>query len=307
MPKSKDKTKANKPVILLPFHDVALSAVFADAESAGLAAEYLVKNVLGKYGKQLGKVISVIPQSHRKLPRFRGTRVDIICRTDNNELWLIEFQMYIDEFMFERNLIELSYEVIKSTASGTTVEEMAEDIPHILVINFLNFQIRDDNSEWLQPAHIVYDKAPYRMANEKLAIFNIQLPWFAKHEPNYDDDGECWLYVMYQAHIKNTTPQEVIKLNTRLSRFATTNPGFKQFEMRFREACANPELLDMMKMEASDRIREAGMKKAIEKRAQKQAAMEFAVRMLKRSRPIEEIVEDTGLTIEEVTALSDTL
>jgi predicted transposase/invertase (TIGR01784 family) len=296
-------TTAAKPIILLPFHDAALSAVFANADSAGLAAEYLVKNVLGQYGKRLGKVVSVTPQSYNKFPNFRGTRVDVVCLTDNNELWLIEFQMYDDEFIFERNLVELSYTVIKSTTAGTTVEEMAEDIPHIVVINFLNFLVRSDNLDWLQPAHVVYDKEPRQIAYEKVEIFNIQLPWFAEHEPDFDDDGECWLYVMYQAHIRKITPQEMINLDSRLDRFATTNPGFQQFETRFLEASANPDVLDLLRMEASERIRQAGMRKAIEKKGEKKAAKETALRMINRNYPIEDIVEITGLTTEAITAL----
>ncbi|MDR3122018.1 MAG: hypothetical protein LBU58_11910, partial [Clostridiales bacterium] len=94
-------------------------------------------------------------------------------------------------------------------------------------------------------------------------------------------------------------------MDPRLDRFASTNPGFQQFETRFKQALADPDLLDELRMEASERIRQAGMKKAIEKKAQKQAAREFALRMLKRNHSIDEIVEDTGLTADEVRALME--
>ncbi|MDR1328253.1 MAG: hypothetical protein LBK23_01470, partial [Oscillospiraceae bacterium] len=202
-------------------------------------------------------------------------------------------------YMFERNLVELSYTIIESTESGATVDEMAEAMPHIVIINFLDFSIREDNPDWLQPAHMTFDKEPRRTAYGKLDVFNIQLPQFAEREPDFDDDGECWLYVMYQAHIKKITPQEVLKMDGRLERFANTNPGFQQFQTRFREALADPELMTVLRMEASERIRQAGMKKAIEKNRDRA----IALRMLKRNRPIDEIVEDTGLTVDEIRAL----
>jgi hypothetical protein len=204
---------------------------------------------------------------------------------------------------------------------------MAEAIPHIVIINFLDFPIRGDNLDWLQPVHLVFDKEPRRAAYEKLEIFNVQLPWFAKHEPDFGDDGECWLYVMYQAHIKGTTPQEVIAMDDRLARFETTNPGFQQFETRFREACANPDLLDIMRMETSERMRQAGMIKAAEKRGaregekegkkagikegkkkglkegKKENAREVALRLLKDGIPLGKIAEYSGLTPDEVAAL----
>jgi hypothetical protein len=108
-PKGNATRKTAKPIKVSPLNDIVVAAMFTDVKSAGLAAEHLVKDVLGEYGKRLGKVISVRTQDYHKLANFRGTRVDVVCRTADNELWLIEFQMYNDEFMFERNMVECSY------------------------------------------------------------------------------------------------------------------------------------------------------------------------------------------------------
>jgi hypothetical protein len=278
------KAYRNSKVIASPLNDIVLSAVFSDVESAGVAAEYLIKDVLGEYGKRLGKVVSVVAQDYHNLVNFRGCRIDVVCRTDDNELWLIEFQMYDDEYMFERNMVETSFLIIKSTESGTTVEEMAEGMPHIIVVNFLNFNVREDNLDWLQPAHFSYDKEPREVAYDKLEIFNIQLPRFAENEPNFDNDGECWLYVMYTAHVKGSTPQEVLKMDARLNRFADTNPGFKQFEARFKQAVADPDLMVVLRMEASERIRQAGIAKAAEKKGLAQGRNEGMKEVRKEGR-----------------------
>jgi hypothetical protein len=320
MPKRKASAKATPPgsgpIFASPLHDTVISAVFTDAKSSGLAAEYLVKDVLGEYGKRFGKVVSVKTQDYHKLANFRGCRVDVVCKTDDNEFWLIEFQMYDDEYMFERNLVELSYKIIESTDSGTTPEEMAEAMPHIVVINFLDFSIRADNPDWLQPVHFVYDKEPRRVAYSKLDMFSIQLPVFAEREPDFGNDGECWLYVMYQAHIKKITPQEVLKMDKRLERFSDTNPGFQQFQVRFREALADPELMTILRMEASERIRQAGMRKAAIRKGMEQGmkqgveqgthetSQKIALRMLSINRPIDEIAMMTDLTAEEIAELN---
>ena len=154
----------------------------------------------------------------------------------------------------------------------------------------------------IQPTHLIYDKEPQRVAYNKLEIFNIQLPLFAEREPDFSNDGECWLYVMYQAHIKKMTPREVLKMNSKLERFANTNPGFEQFETRFRQAIADPELLDLLRMEASERIRQAGMRKA----AKKEGAREIAQNMLSDGEPMEKIMRYTGLTREEIKKLHNT-
>jgi hypothetical protein len=256
-PKAVKARKAVKPIKVSPLNDIVVAAMFTDVKSAGLAAEYLVKDVLGEYGKRLGKVISVRTQDYHKLANFRGTRVDVVCRTDN--------------------------------------------------------------PDWLQPAHITYDKEPRRIAYDKLEIFNIQFPVFMKNEPDFDRDGECWLYVMHKAHTLEITPQEVIEMEPRLSRFATMNPGFEQYQIQLHRALADPDVMEELRMAAKARISEAGMLKAEwekgmqegEKRGRKKGKAEghkeVAARMLKRGRPLDEIAADTGLSLNAVRTIQKDL
>jgi hypothetical protein len=106
---------------------------------------------------------------------------------------------------------------------------------------------------------------------------------------------------MYQAHIRKISPQEVLQMDTRLQRFEKTNPGFQQFETRFTQALADPALMDILRMEASERIRQAGMKKAIEKNNSRAIARN----MLRSDYAVDTIASLTGLTVEEVRKLQD--
>ena len=90
-------------------------------------------------------------------------------------------------------------------------------------------------------------------------------------------------------------------MDSRLDRFANTNPGFEQFETRFRQAIADPDLMDLLRMEASERIRQAGMKKA----AKKESAKEIAQNLLEHDIPVEIIIKTTGLTTDEVRILRE--
>jgi predicted transposase YdaD len=108
---------------------------------------------------------------------------------------------------------------------------------------------------------------------------------------------------MYQAHIKKITPQEVLRMDTRLARFATTNPGFKQFETQLKQALADPDVLNTLRMETSERMRQAGMIKAAEKKGERNRDKAIALNMLGLDIPIEKIVKATGLTIEEINNL----
>jgi hypothetical protein len=138
-----------------------------------------------------------------------------------------------------------------------------------------------------------------------------------------DKDGDCWLYVMYKAHTLEITPQEVVEMETRLSRFATKNPGFEQYQVQLHRALADPDVMEELRLATKARISEAGMRKAAweegekkgeergkregkkeEKReGRKEEKKEVAIRMLKRGRPLDEIVEDTELSLDVILAL----
>ena len=75
----------NDPNLALsPLADPVTSAIFANAEVAGLASESLIKATLKAENENplLGKIISVTPQRSHSSPKRRGCRVDVDTETD---------------------------------------------------------------------------------------------------------------------------------------------------------------------------------------------------------------------------------
>ncbi|GHV10488.1 hypothetical protein FACS1894217_15950 [Clostridia bacterium] len=88
---------------LSPLADPVVGAIFSDVENAGLAAESLVRSIIGS--ESLGKVISVTPQRYYKIPDQRGCRVDVEIETSNNRIIIAEVQLSVDPVMPQRNLL----------------------------------------------------------------------------------------------------------------------------------------------------------------------------------------------------------
>ena len=66
-------------------------------------------------------------------------------------------------------------------------------------------------------------------------------------------------------------------------------------------------MLDAAQSEGEKKGLKKGLKKGHEKglkEGEKKKALEFACKLLKRNRPIEEIAEDTGLSVEEIQNLT---
>jgi hypothetical protein len=190
-----------------PFADPAIGAAFANVTVAGLAAESFIRAVQNKvkrFVSKFGHVIEVTPQSYDKSPGVRGTRVDVLVKTDANELIIFEVQVIFDRDLQFRNLLAVSHKTSNSVQAGVS----AGNAPRIVVINLLCYDLREELVDYVQPTMAVYMLHPEIIAEESHVTINIQLPRFLDSEPDFTEALDCWLYTWYEAHRLGKTPQE---------------------------------------------------------------------------------------------------
>ena len=92
-----------------------------------------------------------------------------------------------------------------------------------------------------------------------------------------------------------------------LQEYAEKDAGYQQFCERYQFVSSDPKTRKEYMLWFNDRMREEGEKEWLIQTAQKDRDIAIALKLLKRNRPISEIVEDTDLTIEEVLALQKTM
>jgi predicted transposase/invertase (TIGR01784 family) len=284
------------------------------AQSQG--ASSLLNAILAGEGVELGTILSVTPQPYSKrYPRQRGSRVDIRVTTAGNELIIIEVQLYLEPYIALRNWFAASQLVAPSLPAGTRTSEFAQKLPRIIVVNLLDFDIRADNAEIVQPMKIVFTKQPQRVAMEHFAIYNVQFPSFRKVVVDWSDDLHCWLYVLDTARQKNLTIQEVIDMIPELRPFVERNAGFRQFNRQYEAATADPEVRQEYAQWLNDMLREQGEKEGAyitghnEGKAEGKAEgkIEIAKNLLSDGIALEVIARYTGLALTEIEALRDEL
>ena len=145
-----------------PFDDPIVGACFASVETAGEAVRSLSNSVTAQDGIVIAKVSSVTPQSYSAIPGERGTRVDVKSKTEANQDIIIEVNMYTDRTIHQRNFLAAAQLITASSSANTTHAQMAGLMPYVIAINILNYNIREDNDDWLQPAKFVYMKRRIR-------------------------------------------------------------------------------------------------------------------------------------------------
>jgi len=225
--------KGKEKIEYSPFDDPIVSACFSDVETAGEAIRSLANSITLKDGIFITKIKSVTPQRYSKTPGKRGTRVDVLSKTETNQDIILEVNMYMDETIHQRNYFASSQLTTESSTANTTHPQMVDQMPYVIAINILNYKIRSDNDDWLQPVKVVYAKPPHLIALPQLTIYDIELPKFNEAKPDWKDDLYCWIYALMRAHEEHMTIKEVIKMIPEIQPFVAENKGFQQFCERY--------------------------------------------------------------------------
>ncbi|MCL1999178.1 MAG: PD-(D/E)XK nuclease family transposase [Turicibacter sp.] len=314
------------PDVVSPLADPVISAIFANVEVAGKAADSLIRRILATDGETIGKILNVTPQYTHEDPFARGCRVDIDVEYTKQTEAIVEVQVYPDSAILQRNLLSFSHKVINKSRKGDSHQQMAARMPKIISINLLAYPARKDNSELVQPFKILYTKSPQVVAIPNFSGYNIQLPAVLDMPPDFEDGLYCWCYTLYAAHIQGKTIEEVLQMQPQLKAFLDEDEGYKQFCDRFDYFSATPEERDRfiswqlgamrqegMFMAAEERGIEIGLARGLEQglergleRGLEQGAIATATRMLSRGYSIEDIIFATELPAEIILSLKIT-
>ena len=121
--------------------------------------------------------------------------------------------------------------------------------------------------------------------------------------------------VVTEVQTEGKTIREVLAMSQALQDYANKDAGFQQFCDRYSFVSADPNTRKEYVLWANERMREAGEKEwaynegveqGIEQGIEK-GIKTVAIKMLKRNRSLDEVIEDTGLSFEEVKFLYESL
>ncbi|MDR1785329.1 MAG: Rpn family recombination-promoting nuclease/putative transposase [Spirochaetaceae bacterium] len=298
------KSRRSKPAFdattpLSPLADPVVGAIFCDAEHAGLAMGSLAGAVTAKDGLTIGKILSVTPRSYIKQPNLRGVRLDIEGKDDQNNDIIMEVQLNTDIYMLYRNVFAAAHAMVDRVPEGTKSDDLVKMMPKIIVIDLLNYNLREDNKDYLQPIKMLYTKPPMRGALSQISIYVVQLPRIREIKRNFKDGLFCWLYTLDTAHQEKKTIQEVLDMEPKLKPFAEKDAGFKQYRERYDRVTSSRKVRDEYFRWIDEQLHEAGLFQGGKLEGKLEAAKNFLAMGLST----EQVVKGTGLPLADVKAL----
>jgi predicted transposase/invertase (TIGR01784 family) len=210
------------------------------------------------------------------------------CRLDihmdvNGQLVDLEVQVKNEGDYAERTM----YHWARTFSSSLPVSGKYADLPRAVIVSIQAFK-QFDCPEYYSK-FMALEVTRHELLSDKMAYMYFELPKIPK-EVTADNDLELWLSLFNAKTEEELTNLEALEV-----------PEMGEAIHAYREITVTPEFREAERLRAKARHDEA---QALYN-AEHNKATEIARKLLYRQRPIDEIMEDTGLTRQEIEDLRD--
>jgi len=262
--------------------DVIFRLFFADERNEEFLIGFL-KSVLRLPEDDYNAIEIVDPHLLREYDGDKLGIIDVKLRTKSRKVVHVEIQLSVTPDMRERIIFYDAKLITEQIGSG---DEFSV-IQKVISIVITDEQLIPDSPKY-HHRFTFYDPEAGVELSDLIEINTLELPKL----PEGTDGTQLYDWAKF---IAAESEEELKMLEER-------NPQVAKAVVKFRELSADERARDLYERRERARIDQASR----EKWAFKQAQFEIARKMINRKRPIDEIVEDTGLTREEVESLRGT-
>ena len=173
-------------------------------------------------------------------------RLDVRVKAKSGRIFDIEVQIEKD-FVNERSFFYGGKLVTNEFESGLTYDKM----PPVRVINIVDFYIRDDHENVVEPVVMVYENDREKQATDVFKMYHIQMPAFRKKyrtmESVKDDLFLTWLYMLDRGYQSSEEMEEL----------AAMTEGMLNFAKQYNIAINDPLLVRRYQMDQDAKREEA--------------------------------------------------
>ena len=272
-----------------PFTDVGFNIIFGEEFSKPSLLDFLNTLLDGEHSITN---LSFLDKEQKAM--FDGDRspiYDILCQTDSGEKIIVEMQNREHPNFKERMLYYASEAIVRQGERGTSWNY---DIKAVYVIAFTNFVMTGYGGRLRIDAGLT-DLQQGGLFCDKLRLIYLQMPCFTKEAEECENHFERWIYILKNMDILERMPWAAQNaVFQRLAEVAEVSKLSKEERIKYDHALKRYR-------DTLNTIEGAKQKGRAEGR--EEAKMEFARRMKTKGLPIEDIVEITGLSSNEVEAL----
>ena len=272
-----------------PFTDMGFKRIFGQEINKDLLIDFL--NALLEGEKRVKDIRFLDKELLPAYRRDRGVIYDVYCTDESGEQFIVEMQNREQANFRERALYYLSRTV---AAQGERGVSWQFDLKAVYGVFFMNFRLAGATHK-LRTDVVLADRDTHETFTDKMRYIFLEFPSFDKEENECETDFERWIYVLKNMETLQRLP------------FKARNAVFQKLEQIVDIAALSKE--DRMKYDESIKVYRDQLAVMTFERQQGRAEGEHLaqLRMVRRMKEAglsaEQIMQMTGLTMDEVEAL----
>jgi predicted transposase/invertase (TIGR01784 family) len=279
--------------LLDPKNDFVFKRIFGSEENKDILLAFLNRTFLEAGEPPLTEIILMNPYTDKDSPRDKQSIFDIQARTVEGKLINIEMQLFNKYDNEKRTLYYWSKQYSSQLEKGQAYSKLRKCV----TINILNFSILP-NERYHSVFHLREDHSGIPFIDD-MEIHIMELSKLGQ-QPIPSEGGLLnWLLFLKS---EDTSNWEVLKMNepqlgkamTALEYLSQSAEARRLYEMRQKALHDEASLLEGAREEGEAKGRELGLY---------EKSVEIARKMLAKGKEIDEIVELSGLTVEEIERL----
>lgn len=278
-----------------PYTDFGFKKLFGEEANKDLLTDFL--NQLLPVNHQISVLNFRNTENLNDLPEDRKAIFDLSCMSQNGERFIVEMQKAKIKFFKDRALFYTTFPIKEQSEQGNWDFQL-NPIYYIALLDFFydadeekakvkrEVQLKDQDCE------VFFDKMQY--------IF-LQMPAFNKTEEQLTTRYDKWLYFLKNLEDFNEIPtilnEPIFEKAFGIAEIANFNS--QQLEAYQKSLLSYRDLVNVMATKY-----EEGMQKGI-KRGIEQGIQKVVIRCLEQGKQPSEIIQITGLTLEEIQQIKE--
>lgn len=275
-----------------PKNDIAFKKIFGEEKHKQIPIDF-INATLGLKGKD--KIVNLEFLKTEQLPEISSRKknfIDVLVQDQRGIKYIVEMQVA----SFEEFAKRAQFYTAKAYCAHFNVGERYGKLKKVVFLAITNYDIFP-NKKGYKSDHRLLDTKTYEHDLKDFSFTFIELPKFQKAIDDLETLEDRWFYFLKHA----TEDVDVEKV---IANHPEIREAYEVLDKHYWSEKDLQSYEDMMKYEADmhgalETAEKTGLHKGKAERSR-----EVASKMLKRGRPIEEIMEDTDLTAKEIRSLT---
>ena len=284
-----------------PKNDLSFKKIFGEKKHKRIPIDFLnaVFNLTGEH-----KIIDLEflnPIQPPEIAARKQSIVDVLVKDQRGDKFIVEMQVAKIEGFEKR----AQYYAAKTYCVHFEKGKKYHDLKKVVFLAITDY-IVFPKKERYKSDHILLDNHTYEQDLKDFSFTFVELPKFTKTIDQLTSIEEKWYYFLKHADESSAINEilakhpEIKEAYSILDRFHWTEEELQQYEKLITDEADMHSTLEAAKREGHREGHREGRREG-----ERKNSLEIAQKMLKRARPIQEIIEDTGLTEEEIKSLQN--